>query len=180
MTRSTRTGTGRARRLTICALAAATMALAACEPELVARRASPPLSVAPVGPTTQAAAPSTAGMVEMVNAERRARGLKPLRSDGRLAAAALRHATDMGMKGFFDHHGSDGGNHGDRIAAQGYRACLSAENIAWGQRSASEVFQGWMGSPGHRRNILHPRAAEFGAGFHPTKRQWVMVVASPC
>ena len=156
------------------------MGVSACEPELVARRATPPLSVAAASPTTVAAAPSTAGMIEMVNAERRARGLRPVRSDRRLSAAARVHAADMGTRGFFDHHGSDGGNHGDRIAAQGYRACLSAENIAWGQRSAAEVFEGWMNSPGHRRNILHPRAAEFGAGFHPTKRQWVMVVARPC
>ena len=180
MTRSNPTGTRARRRLAICALAAAAMTLSACEPELVARRATPPLSVAAATPATAAPTPSVKGMVAMVNAERRARGLKPLRSDQRLAAAARRHATDMGTRGFFDHHGSDGGNHGDRIEAQGYRACLSAENIAWGQRSASEVFQGWMGSPGHRRNILHPRAAEFGAGFHPNKRQWVMLVARPC
>ena len=180
MIRSSRVGIRMGRWAVACALAAAAMTLSACEPELVSRRATPPLSVATQAPTEAAAVPSTAGMIDMINAERRARGLGPVRSDRRLSAAALRHATDMGVRGFFDHHGSDGGNHGDRIAAQGYRACLSAENIAWGQRSAAEVFQGWMGSPGHRRNILHPRVTAFGAGFHPTKRQWVMVVAKPC
>ena len=119
-------------------------------------------------------------MVDLVNAERSARGLAPLRRDGRLRAAARRHAEDMGVRGFFNHHGSDGGDHGTRIAAAGYQACLSGENIAWGQRSALEVVRGWMGSPGHRRIILHPRATAFGAGFHPERRQWVMVVAKPC
>ncbi len=175
-----RTGQARMRGRTRCALALAAVTLAACEPALVARRAAPPLSVASEAPTAVAAAPSATGMIDMVNAERRARGLGPLRPDRRLRAAARGHAADMGRGGFFDHRGSDGGDHGDRIAAQGYRACLSAENIAWGQRSAAEVFQGWMNSPGHRRNILHPRATAFGAGFYPERRQWVMVVARPC
>ena len=167
------------RRGAACVLAIAAMTLSACEPEMVSRRAAPPLSVAPAG-ATEVAAPSTAGMIDLVNGERRARGLAPLRSDRRLRAAARRHAAAMGTGGFFDHHGRGGDDHGDRIAAQGYRACLSGENIAWGQRSAREVFQGWMGSPGHKRIILHPRATAFGAGFHPERRQWVMVVARPC
>lgn len=179
-----RYGRGRAgarRRGRACALALAALALAACEPAQVERRATPPLTVAPaVAPTLAAAAPSAAGMIDLVNAERRARGLGALRPDRRLGAAASWHAADMGTAGFFNHQGSDGRTHGDRIAGQGYRACLAGENIAWGQRSASEVVQGWMGSPGHRRVMLHPRATAFGAGFHPNRRQWVMVVARPC
>ena len=163
----------RRRVATVAALTLAATALAACEPAQVTRRATPPVSVAAPGP-------STAGMVDLVNAERRSHGLSPLRRDGRLRAAARRHAQDMGLGGFFNHRGSDGGDHGTRIASEGYRACLSGENIAWGQRSAAEVVRGWMGSPGHRRIILHPRATTFGAGFHPEKRQWVMVVARPC
>ena len=136
-----------------------------------------------------AAAPSAAeaarampalGVGDMVNRERMARGLRPLGRDGRLRAAAFRHAADMGLRGFFDHRGSDGSHHGHRIAAQGFRACLAAENIAWGQRSADEVVRGWMGSPGHRKIILHPRASAYGAGYHPERRQWVLVVARPC
>ena len=138
--------------------------------------AAPP--VAAVGAST--GGPSVGEVGQLINAERRARGLRPLGRDRKLRAAALRHAADMGRRGFFSHRGSDGTNHGHRIAAQGYRACLAGENIAWGQRSAREVVHGWMNSPGHRKIILHPRAAEFGAGFHPNRRQWVLVVARPC
>ena len=156
------------------ALVLCAVAVTACEPAAtVARRDTPPISVAALGP-------STAGMADLVNAERRARGLAPLRRDRRLRAAATGHAADMGTRGFFDHHGSDGGDHGARIAARGFRACVSGENIAWGQRSATEVVRGWMNSPGHKRVILHPRVTSFGAGFHPQRRQWVMVVAGGC
>lgn len=133
----------------------------------------------PSAETTARAVPAL-GVGELVNRERAARGLGPLGRDRRLRAAAFRHAADMGLRGFFDHRGSDGTHHGHRIAAQGFRACLAAENIAWGQRSARDVVRGWMGSPGHRRNILHPRASAYGAGYHPTRRRWVLVVARPC
>lgn len=148
---------------------AAALLLAACS-------TGEPASVSRAGPVAGA---SASGLLEMVNAERRARGLAPLRGDGRLRAAAGSHAADMGVHGY-GHRGSDGSSHGDRIARRGFTACLSAENIAWGQRSAAEVFAGWMGSRGHRRNILHPRVTHFGAGFDPRGRQWVMLVASPC
>ena len=182
MTRSGRSGAGTRRWGGACALALAALSLAACEPAQVERRASPPLTVA-----APSAAPSAApdplsaqGMIDLVNAERLARGLGALRFDRRLGAAASGHAADMGTGGFFDHRGSDGATHGDRIAARGFRACLAGENIAWGQRSVSEVVRGWLGSPGHARVMLHPRATAFGGGFHPDRRQWVMVVARPC
>ena len=141
---------------------------------------APPASAA--GPSADAVARAmpALGVGQLINRERRARGLRPLGQDRRLRAAAFRHAADMGLRGFFNHRGSDGTHHGHRIAAQGFRACLAAENIAWGQRSAEEVVRGWMGSSGHRKIILHPRASAYGAGFHPTRRQWVLVVARPC
>ncbi len=36
------------------------------------------------------------------------------------------------------------------------------ENIAMGYRSAVDVFNGWMGSDGHRANILEPRVHRDG------------------
>lgn len=141
-----------------------------------------PAGVAAAAPSAEAAARAipSLGVGDLINRERRARGLRPLGRDGRLRAAAFVHAADMGLRGFFNHRGSDGGQHVHRIAAQGYRACLAGENIAWGQRSAEEVVRGWMGSPGHRDIILHPRASAYGAGYHPSRRQWVLVVARPC
>ena len=159
------------------ARAASIRPIAAVLAVAIALAAQAPTTAAQAGPENAVSAQEVG---RLVNAERQARGLRPLGGDRKLRAAAFRHASDMGRRGFFSHRGSDGSHHGHRIAAQGYRACLAAENIAWGQRSAREVVHGWMNSPGHRKIILHPRAAEFGAGFHPTRRQWVLVVARPC
>jgi uncharacterized protein YkwD len=43
-------------------------------------------------------------------------------------------------------------------------AGVNGENIAWGQRSADEVHQGWMDSPGHRDNRMSDRWTEYGVG----------------
>ena len=161
------------------ALRGAVTSLAVAAAATLGAMAPAEVGAAPTAELVSQAAP-TLGVGELINQERRSRGLRPLGRDGRLRAAAFRHAADMGLRGFFNHRGSDGTHHGHRIAAQGYRACLAAENIAWGQRSAQEVVRGWMGSPGHRKIILHPRAAEYGAGYHPTRRQWVLVVARRC
>jgi len=137
---------------------------------------------APSAPTRAAPVPASlvpSGEVEtIVNAERMAAGLAPLQRSAQLDRAALAHARDQAGGGFFGHTGSDGSTVHRRLTATGYDSCLSAENIAMGQESAAAVMGDWMQSSGHRRNILHPRAEQFGfarAGGH-----WVMVLARPC
>ena len=41
----------------------------------------------------------------------------------------------------------------------------SQENAASGQKTPSEVVEGWMNSPGHRAAILTPETKEIGVGF---------------
>ena len=110
----------------------------------------------------------------LLNAERRAKGLRPLRADPRLRAAAVRHSKDMLERGFFEHVSPDGLDHHDRILRARYRPALAGgatgENLATGEREASTpavIVDGWMHSPGHRRNILRRRFAEIGIGIVP-------------
>jgi hypothetical protein len=42
---------------------------------------------------------------------------------------------------------------------------LVGENIAYGPKSADEVVQGWLDSPGHCENIMDPRFAEMGIAY---------------
>ncbi|MEL6465018.1 MAG: CAP domain-containing protein [Pseudomonadota bacterium] len=118
-------------------------------------------------------------VLSAVNAERGAQNRAPLVYDAKLEAQAQAHAQDMAVAGFFSHTGSDGSDIGQRLARAGYRYCFGAENIAAGQRSLAEVMAGWMASPGHRRNILHRRAAAVGVARAPGNL-WVMVLAAPC
>ena len=39
-----------------------------------------------------------------------------------------------------------------------------AENVAYGYSSGGDVVQGWMGSPGHRANILTGSYTKLGQG----------------
>jgi uncharacterized protein YkwD len=70
----------------------------------------------------------------------------------------------MAEKDFFDHVGSDGSKPGDRILRQGYRWTFYAENIGCGYPSPEEMVAGWMGSRGHRENLLNPQAEHVGVG----------------
>ncbi len=67
---------------------------------------------------------------------------------------------------FFDDTGQDGSTPGDRAMRNGYSSRFVAENIAWGYRTPAAVVEGWMGSRGHRGNILDCRYTHIGVGFH--------------
>jgi uncharacterized protein YkwD len=115
---------------------------------------------------TAQAAPSLATQIlGMVNQERRAAGLRPVRLNPLLNASAQAHSQDMAVNDFFGHQGSNGSKIADRIAATGYRAFTFGENIAAGLASPESVMQAWMASPGHRKNILSSNLREMGVGL---------------
>ena len=115
-----------------------------------------------------------------LNEERQARGLHMLSYNRKLNAAALAHARDMSANRYFSHKSQNGTTHFRRVTRQGYDACLAAENIARGQRSVGHVMQGWMESPGHRRNNLLRNAFEYGAAYVEDGNYWVLVLAKHC
>lgn len=125
----------------------------------------------PAAPRRSSGGPA-AQVVDLTNAERAEAGCGPLSADTRLAAAAQGHAEDMSSQGYFDHVSRDGRRFDDRIGAQGHPS-PGGENIARGQETAAEVVQGWMNSPGHRRNILDCDFAGIGVGFEDDGNVWV-------
>jgi uncharacterized protein YkwD len=131
--------------------------------------------------------------LQLVN-EVRARGTRcgqrsfapapPVKLSGTLADVASGHAVDMAAHNYFEHEDLTGHSPADRVRAVGYRETLVGENIAYGPKSADEVVQGWLDSPGHCENIMDPRFAEMGIAFAPgqaSKRglYWVQVLAAP-
>jgi len=127
---------------------------------------------ASAAPHTVSAAALRGSTLCLLNAERRRRGLRPLRRDRRLELAASRHARDMDARNYFDHTSRSGASFVDRIRRTGYlrgaRRWTVGENIAWGTGSMatpSEIMEAWMDSPGHRRNILQTRFREIGVGI---------------
>ncbi|MER7279938.1 CAP domain-containing protein [Dactylosporangium sp. NPDC000244] len=116
-------------------------------------------------PTTGQYAAMENEVVTLTNNYRQANGCGALRIDARLVTAARAHSTDMVTKNYFDHTGSDGSNFVQREAAAGYTTGASAENIAWGYRTAQDVVTGWINSPGHRANILNCQSVAVGVGL---------------
>ncbi|MEO0344437.1 MAG: CAP domain-containing protein [Pseudomonadota bacterium] len=116
--------------------------------------------------------------VASINQARSDQGQSSLTTDPRLIRAAQAHAQDMVSQGYFSHTGANGSTVRSRVTAQGFRGCFWAENISNGRASASEVVNSWMGSPGHRANILHRKARQVGVG--KSGNTWVAVFAAPC
>jgi len=125
-----------------------------------ARDLAPDESVASA--TTASATAIAEEVLSILNAARREAGCGPLRLNARLMAAARTHATNMATMDFFGHANKDGSRFSTRVRKQGYKFRMVAENIAAGQSSARQVAHDWLGSPGHRKNILNCKLRDTG------------------
>jgi len=101
--------------------------------------------------------------------------VRPLYWNDKLEKAAKSHARDMYSNNFFNHEGSRGKTLKDRVNATGYKWSFIGENISWGYYSVKEVVQGWIDSPDHCRNMMHPEFMEMGAAREGT--YWVLDLA---
>jgi uncharacterized protein YkwD len=81
-----------------------------------------------------------------------------------LAKAAYDHSKDMVVNNYFSHTGADGSDPGKRITAAGYAWKTYGENIASGYTSEQQVFNAWINSEGHCKNIMGANFKEMGAG----------------
>jgi uncharacterized protein YkwD len=110
--------------------------------------AGPPSTVPP-----KAAATSVSRQILVfVNEYRRSKGLPALQPNSFISSVALGHSRDMltgktpfGHDGFRDRI--------NRISGRLGKLHVAAENVASGPMGAREVVDGWLHSPGHRRNI---------------------------
>jgi uncharacterized protein YkwD len=107
-----------------------------------------------------------------LNAERSRRGLRPLRLNRRLSAAASAHSAAMARRHFFSHTSPNGASFLDRIRSTGYlsgaRSWSVGENIAYGSERLStprSIGRAWMNSAGHRANILSGSFRAIGIGI---------------
>lgn len=128
----------------------------------------------------------------LINKERRKNGLSPLEWDDRLSGIARKHSADMAKRNYFEHHSPEGHDFSYRYKDSGYTCAvhadrmtfLGAENILqnnlydsvttvngtayydWNsqEKLAVTTVNGWMNSPGHRKNILTPYTKSEGIG----------------
>jgi uncharacterized protein YkwD len=117
-------------------------------------------------------AANEARVIELVNEQRAANGLPPMKYNGDLTNAARYHAADMKQDDYFNHQTQDRSN-GALVRVCNWSERLKkyytiynglAENIASVYDSPESVMEGWMNSSGHRANILG-NYREIGVGF---------------
>jgi uncharacterized protein YkwD len=103
-------------------------------------------------------------MLDLVNRDRQAARLPPVTLDPRLAAIARAHSHDMSEHDFVAHVSPRTGNAMDRVRRAGLSPELVLENVgrAYGP---DEAESGFLTSPGHRGNIVDPRARRLGVGI---------------
>jgi uncharacterized protein YkwD len=103
-------------------------------------------------------------IIMLTNDARALNGLQALRTNLLLNAIAESRAKDMLEKQYFAHVSPAGQQASDIAQSVGYHYKIIAENIGRGNFYTNQkIVDGWMQSPGHRRNILSPEVEEIGA-----------------
>lgn len=147
----------------------------------------------PKSQPTVAAADLAQDIHAQINRERQSRGLTPLVWSKDLSRIAEKHSRDMASRNYLGHDSADGQDFSYRYR-QGKYTCeirvgnliyTGAENVAlshlynsltkeagvtyYNWNSPHEIAQrtvnGWMNSPGHRKNILAPHWRHEGVGI---------------
>lgn len=104
-------------------------------------------------------------VAELVNKERAAQGLAPLKFNSDLSKVAKLKAQDLRDKNYFSHTSPTYGSPFDMMKSYGIRYTAAGENIAKGYMTPAAVMKGWMNSPGHRANIMNNNFTEIGVGY---------------
>jgi len=105
-----------------------------------------------------------AQMLDLVNAERHAAGLRPLKADPVTTEVARAHSRDMFARGFFSHYTPEGRGLDDRLRTAQIGYLTAGENLALAP-TLYGAHKGLMLSPGHRANILRPQFGRLGIGI---------------
>lgn len=114
-------------------------------------------------------------VLRLVNVERAKVGLPALKNDWELARVAEYKSQDMYDKRYFSHTSPTYGSPFTMMKNFGITYKSAGENIAKGQRSASEVVNAWMNSEGHRKNILSSNFTHIGVGYVPEGNHWTQM-----
>lgn len=102
-------------------------------------------------------------VLNLINQERRNAGLGELKFDPELQKVARIKAQDMVNNNYFSHTSPTYGSPFDMMKKFGISYKTAGENIA-GNSTNKAAVQAWMGSPGHKANILNSSYNYTGIG----------------
>jgi len=107
-----------------------------------------------------ALADKSSDVLDLVNQEREAAGLKDLQLNEDLNRVAQLRAQEIVEK--WSHTRPNGEEWKTAFKDAGVTASYRGENLAMGQSSAEAIVDGWMSSEGHRDNILNKKFSKMG------------------
>jgi uncharacterized protein YkwD len=118
----------------------------------------------PVGRRASREVLTREAIIILTNNARVLNRLPALRTNLLLNTIAESRAKDMLEKQYFAHVSPTGQQASDIAQSVGYQYKIIAENIGNGDfYTNKKIVDGWMQSPGHRRNILSSEVEEIGA-----------------
>jgi uncharacterized protein YkwD len=145
---------------------------------------------------------------DLINKERQKHGLSTIRWDDALKRIAQKHSADMAKRNYFSHTSPEGRDFSYRYIKSGYACSITIENRIY--KGAENLFQnnlytsvttvngisyydwntlediaestveGWMNSPGHRKNILTPLWLREGIGVSIAPDDKVFITENFC
>ncbi len=104
------------------------------------------------------------GLAAAQNQARAANGLGALAINSALNSSAQSKAEHMIANNYWAHTAPDGTEPWYFFTIAGYDYTAAGENLAYGFDSSSEIIDAWMGSAGHKANILG-NYKDMGFGF---------------
>jgi uncharacterized protein YkwD len=126
-------------------------------------------------------------LVALTNQSRAAAGLKALRVDSTLTSVARWRSKDMINRDYFSHDIPGYGKVYRKLDAVGYCYKVAGENIGWNTypdgEATAQIHQMFMGSSGHRGNILGRSWDVIGVGSYKGadgKKMWTVLFADKC
>jgi uncharacterized protein YkwD len=143
------------------------------------------LSTADVGPFRPETSPDLDEVrqmiVERTNEFRESKDRESVTTDDTLHETAKSFAEYMAKHDRYGHRADDR-TPSERARAQEYDFCLVSENIAYQfsttgfttSELAKRFVEGWIDSPGHRRNMLRKEVVETGVGL--ARSEWTGIV----
>ena len=129
-------------------------------------------------------------LIDLINQYRHKHGLNHLKVNSDLMRASRYHAADMAYEDYHEHATFNRTPNGliremntfQRIS-NFYKGFPNAENIAAGYGGPLAVFEAWVHSPGHNKNLLNENATLMGVGYYQNfnskfKSYWVFESAA--
>lgn len=116
-----------------------------------------------LSPLSVSAASLSASKVHtLVNQERTAQHLNPIKRTSALDAVAQAKLNDMLKYNYFSHTSPTGKKFSYWFQVKNYIYTYGGENLARYFTTEKAMVKAWMGSPSHRANILKPQYTDTG------------------